>query len=391
MISIDELQSAQYTWARKNFGPCRSRWPLLGVFEETGELLHSQLKHEQKIRGPEGEEDPTKIAAFHDAKKKDAVADITIYLFEYCSCMGWKVVDLLVEEEATLHELQAHVEDSESVWDCIAKIVPLAYDENMSGDNVLAQEDAVQILLNLAIYCRKRGWSYQELVETVWLRVSQRDWTKNKANGGDTIDGDDKKLGEYLAFLKSDKGKAALRRSITAEIDKWKDDPNYIPILPGPVPFERHQVGVMGSPGPLSPDCEIFILSSDDPHSPSALYGYSESLRNGYDSLGIASDDKHADEIWTKADQWGERQSQLPRTALRVVPRAGLRREKTLLFNPPPDKMYPGLCALCLPGGNMNCGHTMKDVSAGMVDPPNTFLTPNGEPPKDWEKIPKPE
>jgi NTP pyrophosphatase (non-canonical NTP hydrolase) len=165
MISITQLQRDQFIWARKNFGPCQTRWPLLGIVEETGELVHSQLKQEQNIRGSYEE---------HEAKKKDAIGDLTIYLFEYCSCMEWTVVDLLVEEETTLHALQEHTEDSEPVWDCLGKIVPLVHDKNNNGDNVLAQEDVVQILLNLAIFCRQRAWSLQELVETTWLRVSQR-------------------------------------------------------------------------------------------------------------------------------------------------------------------------------------------------------------------------
>lgn len=372
MIDIATLQRDQYAWARKNFGPCRSRWPLMGIAEETGELLHSQLKQEQGIRGAPQE---------HEAKKKDAVADITIYLFEYCSCMGWQVVDLLVEEETTLEEVQAHVEESEPVWDCLGKIIPLAYDPRLNGDNVLAQEDAVQLLLNLAIYCQRCGWSLQELVETTWLRVSQRDWTKNKKDGGDTIDEDDKKLGDYLKFLKSDKGRAALRRSITGEIDKWREDPNYIPILPGPVPFEQHQLGVMGSPGPLSSDCEIFILSSDDPHAPSALYGYSESLRNGYPATEktaeIASDDKKADEIWQKADRWGHEQYE-SRTAFTIIPRAGLRTKTD------------GTKTMRLDSSKPNLANQRVADGAGAVSEPNTFLTPDGQPPKEWDGIPKP-
>lgn len=347
MITIDQLQTEQYTWARKNFGPCRIRWPLMGVFEETGELLHSQLKQEQKIRGPEGETDATKIAAFHDAKKKDAVADIIIYLLEYCSCMGWRVVNLLVEEETTFRELQNNTEDSAPVWDCIGKIVPLAYDETIDGTDVLAQEDVVQILLNLAIYCRQRGWSLQELVEITWARVSKRDWTKNKTNGGDTADEDAKKLGEYLAFLKADKGKQALRRYIQEEVQRYiqeevlhaavtaydieqkvLDDPRVtlaralaladvyhrgLRDIAYPTDEEAPQARALRALEETKPfdldaekPVEVFVLRADDPHAPSALYGYSESVRHGYEN--VQPDEARANAIWATADHWGSRQ-----------------------------------------------------------------------------------
>jgi NTP pyrophosphatase (non-canonical NTP hydrolase) len=312
MISITQLQRDQFIWARKNFGPCQTRWPLLGIVEETGELVHSQLKQEQNIRGSYEE---------HEAKKKDAIGDLTIYLFEYCSCMEWTVVDLLVEEETTLHALQEHTEDSEPVWDCLGKIVPLVHDKNNNGDNVLAQEDVVQILLNLAIFCRQRAWSLQELVETTWLRVSQRDWTKNKTDGGDTVDEDDKKLGEYLAFLKSDKGKAALRRQILVEVERWSADPDYVaalpPVVPIPVTADRLLFVTFDKEDPLMPGLELLVLRSDDPHAPSALYGYAESVDMGPNLEN--GDPQRAQEIRTSADHWCALQSQTPRAPIKIA------------------------------------------------------------------------
>ena len=47
--------------------------------EEVGELSHAHLKREQGIRGTEGE---------HTLAIEDAVADIVIFLADYCNSQG---------------------------------------------------------------------------------------------------------------------------------------------------------------------------------------------------------------------------------------------------------------------------------------------------------------
>jgi NTP pyrophosphatase (non-canonical NTP hydrolase) len=66
-------------WATRNFGADRpSNSILLGVMEELGELSHAYLKREQGIRTTED----------HDAAIVDAVADIVIYLADFCAVEG---------------------------------------------------------------------------------------------------------------------------------------------------------------------------------------------------------------------------------------------------------------------------------------------------------------
>ena len=85
---LRKLQEEQLPWAKHNFGTDRpSWWPLLGAVEEIGELAHAHLKAAQGIRTSED----------HFANKKDAVADVIIYLSDYRLIEG---VDLqsVVEE-----------------------------------------------------------------------------------------------------------------------------------------------------------------------------------------------------------------------------------------------------------------------------------------------------
>ena len=72
---LSRLQQEVKAWAQHNFPNAKPYQPLLGAVEEIGELAHAHLKEEQQIRGNTEE---------HQAAKVDAVADIIIYLADYC-------------------------------------------------------------------------------------------------------------------------------------------------------------------------------------------------------------------------------------------------------------------------------------------------------------------
>lgn len=74
-MNLSDLQNEVATWSAKNFPGKLPHQPLLGACEEVGELSHAHLKCEQGIRGNAGE---------HYAAKCDAIADIVIYLADYC-------------------------------------------------------------------------------------------------------------------------------------------------------------------------------------------------------------------------------------------------------------------------------------------------------------------
>lgn len=84
---LRKLQEEQKPWVIHNFGNRPTWQPLLGAMEELGELAHAHLKQKQEIR----------ITENHDAMAKDAVADIVIYLADYCSARGWDFENLVQE------------------------------------------------------------------------------------------------------------------------------------------------------------------------------------------------------------------------------------------------------------------------------------------------------
>ena len=53
-----------------------------------------------------------------------------------------------------------------------------------SIDHVTAAKDAVgDTIIYLTDYCNRREWDLDEILQTVWNEVKQRDWTKNKHDG----------------------------------------------------------------------------------------------------------------------------------------------------------------------------------------------------------------
>lgn len=86
MLTFRQLQEEQRPWVEHNF-PGREWWqPLLGIFEEAGELAHAALKQRQGIRGTTEE---------HEEKGKDAIGDIIIFLADYATARGWNLQEIM--------------------------------------------------------------------------------------------------------------------------------------------------------------------------------------------------------------------------------------------------------------------------------------------------------
>ena len=84
-LDLDKLQEENATWVHKNFPGRPWYQPVLGLMEELGELSHSTLKREQKIR----------LDELHNAKIKDAIGDIVIYLLDFCNTEGVLLSDCI--------------------------------------------------------------------------------------------------------------------------------------------------------------------------------------------------------------------------------------------------------------------------------------------------------
>ena len=87
-MTFRRLQEDQREWVKHNFPDRKSYFPLLGAVEELGELAHAHLKREQGIRGS---------AEQHLTAAKDAVADIVIFLADYCTANNFDFQEIMEE------------------------------------------------------------------------------------------------------------------------------------------------------------------------------------------------------------------------------------------------------------------------------------------------------
>ena len=109
---LDAIQDEIKNWGFKNFGDSTG-WDAirncgLGVSEEVGELNHSILKMVQGIRQSED----------HEAKAKDAVGDICVYLMDMCNRMGWSFQDIIDDtwDEVRLRDWTEEREETHNTY-----------------------------------------------------------------------------------------------------------------------------------------------------------------------------------------------------------------------------------------------------------------------------------
>jgi len=86
MINLEFLQDEHFDWANHNFGGSNADHALFGMTEELGELAHAHLKQLQGIRENEGD---------FTEQAKDSVADIVIYMINYCNARGFNLEKLI--------------------------------------------------------------------------------------------------------------------------------------------------------------------------------------------------------------------------------------------------------------------------------------------------------
>lgn len=175
--SLGELQMEIGKWSRHNFGTNQSQLlpgspalhqtcPLMGMSEELGELFDAQNREEEE----------------------DAVADICIYLLDYCTRCCMKL-------EPLVREAHSYSKDERvGLVSCIGKLhrIELKAHQGIRGysDHNKVKEDRKVVIVQLYHYLQ--GFAHKEfessvfdLAAGVWTKiVSKRDWVNKPATAG---------------------------------------------------------------------------------------------------------------------------------------------------------------------------------------------------------------
>ena len=162
--TLSEIQAELKVWTIYNFGKQESIIPIMGMIEELGELTHAHLKELQGIRKSD-----------FLADKKDAIADIIIYLLNYFNCGNKIIIDIFYSErycyESTnsiILKLSERISTLGREYDLGLKI------------NIIISEDIIQLLFD---YSNKHNFDLLTIINETWEQVKLRDWKKYPKDG----------------------------------------------------------------------------------------------------------------------------------------------------------------------------------------------------------------
>lgn len=164
MFSFTKLQAEQKPWVAHNF-PNRAKYqPLLGMFEEYGELIIAET----------------------GAEIQDAVGDITIFLTDFCNANEFNIDQILYMNKREDISWMDSTQAMNGICFSISKISHhyLKREQNIRGDYRTHTEQLEirisQLVGFLKHFSKVCGFEYERTVEDVWRQVSRRDWRPKK-------------------------------------------------------------------------------------------------------------------------------------------------------------------------------------------------------------------
>jgi NTP pyrophosphatase (non-canonical NTP hydrolase) len=161
MGKLKELQDEQVPWVKHNFGDRESWQPVLGIIEEMGELDKALYEGDRE-------------------EILDSIADVMIYMADYCSAMGFDV-----EEQWRLRRQNHNYSLME--WAGQLAHYHLKMQQGIRGDTRQHRID-IQIVLQILVgvvdaYAVAQGTTAETLAFDTWQKVKQRDWKKYPRTG----------------------------------------------------------------------------------------------------------------------------------------------------------------------------------------------------------------
>lgn len=176
-LDWDTLVEERNEWIAHNFPDQKSEpgfETTMGVVEEVGELAHCHLKELQGIRG---------TAEEHQANARDAIGDITVYLFGVMHHFDLRPGNHFPSAQAIPQTADQAL--LLAAWRAGGVAQGVHSGGERSIDYVMLKSNVSGLVFYLRHYCEARGWDYDAIVTETWNRVKQRDWQKNKETGGE--------------------------------------------------------------------------------------------------------------------------------------------------------------------------------------------------------------
>lgn len=167
MLTFRQLQIESQAWVKRNFGDRPMHQPLLGLGEEYGELVGAE-----------------KLADI-----KDAVADIVIFLTDFCNSCNIDMEFLRIDNQVYAYTVTIAKLERDMAKE-IGKINHhyLKREQGIRGTATYHENEIathVQNLLSiLKVYSKLAGFDFMQNVEDTWMQVRKRDWAASRTQAG---------------------------------------------------------------------------------------------------------------------------------------------------------------------------------------------------------------
>ena len=188
MLTLKQLQEEMIPWQAHNFPNRTAREPLLGLVEELGELAHAQLKGAQSIRY---------TAEEIRAKKADAVADIIVFLADYCNASDLNMWNnfsdgpnvTLAHIEVFATKVGTYKDSIDTIFKIQSDMARVLVDFQGEVPHAITLDSIRWLLMHLCAYCVMEGLDAQAELELTWSKVKQRDWQKHPTDANKQVAG----------------------------------------------------------------------------------------------------------------------------------------------------------------------------------------------------------
>lgn len=164
--NFNSLQQEQKPWVAHNFGDRPSWQPLLGIIEEQGEMFEA-------------------FASNSEPDMKDALADIAIFMCDFCSAMDFEMQPLYVSAVDMVSGPRPLVPIGIRTGNLAHSYLKKAQGIRGSVDehNAAMRLALTGILAHMVVAANGRGWDLLMLAHDTWQKVKRRDWKANALTG----------------------------------------------------------------------------------------------------------------------------------------------------------------------------------------------------------------
>ncbi len=182
MVDLIAIQEEQIEWSERNFGKQHARYPLLGMIEEVLEL---DAAWKARTDACMFDIPPQEVMDRMNAEVLDAVGDIGIYMLDYCGKKGLSLNDLW--KNRIFYDVQTQTK----WWDLTPFARAFAHHQLKGEQGIRGtpeehdakiQDNCRYVLAHLECICDYLQKNFLITIDSIWSKVRQRDWVKNRAN-----------------------------------------------------------------------------------------------------------------------------------------------------------------------------------------------------------------